>query len=111
MTARTLRAKVAVAGVGETTYFNHGGAPVSEFKLALTAILAACADAGISPKSIDGFASFGDDRNEAARLATALGLPESAGAWGPFTAEKSRSVQGRTLAEIYREYRRRLDGR
>jgi hypothetical protein len=38
---RTLRGKVAIAGVGETTYYRHGKSPVSEFKLALQAILAA----------------------------------------------------------------------
>src|SRR5206468_8073235 len=44
---RTLRGKVAVVGVGETTYYRHGKSPVSEFKLALQAILAAAKDAGI----------------------------------------------------------------
>ena len=76
MTLRTLRHKAAVVGVGETAYYKHGHSPEPEFKLALRAILAACRDAGLSPKAIDGFASFGDDRNDASRLATALGLPE-----------------------------------
>ena len=43
MNKRTLRGKVAIAGVGETAYYRHGKAPVSEFKLALQAILAATA--------------------------------------------------------------------
>jgi acetyl-CoA acetyltransferase len=72
---RTLRGKVAIAGVGETTYYKHGKSPVSEFKLALQAILAACEDAGIDPRRIDGFASYSNDRNEPSRLAAALGLP------------------------------------
>ncbi len=76
MSARTLRGAVAVAGIGETAYHKHGHSPDGEFKLALMAILAACRDAGISPHAIDGFASFSDDRNDAVRLATALGLPE-----------------------------------
>src|SRR5882757_614055 len=75
MSKRTLRGKVAVAGVGETTYYKHGKSPVSEFKLALQAILAACADAGIDPRRIDGFASYSNDRNDPSRLAAALGLP------------------------------------
>src|SRR5438105_10330226 len=75
MSTRTLRGKVAVAGVGETTYYRHGKAPVSEFKLALQAILAACEDAGIDPRRVDGFASYSNDRNDPSRLAAALGLP------------------------------------
>ena len=75
MSTRTLRGKVAVVGVGETTYYRHGKSPVSEFKLALQAILAACADGGIDPRRIDGFASYSNDRNDPSRLAAALGLP------------------------------------
>jgi acetyl-CoA acetyltransferase len=71
---RTLNGQVAIVGIGETTYYRHGKAPDSEFKLALQAILAACADAGIDPRDIDGFASYSDDRNEATRLAAALGI-------------------------------------
>ena len=40
MSDRSLRGKVAVVGVGETTYWRHGKSPHSEFKLALMAILA-----------------------------------------------------------------------
>ncbi len=76
MAARTLRGTVAVAGVGETQYYKRGEAPDPEFKLALKAIKAACADAGISPKEIDGFASFSNDRSDPSRLAAALGCPE-----------------------------------
>jgi acetyl-CoA acetyltransferase len=75
-TGRTIRGTVAVVGVGETTYYKHGQAPESEIALALRAILAACADAGIDPRQIDGFASYSNDRNEPSRLAAALGLPE-----------------------------------
>jgi acetyl-CoA acetyltransferase len=75
MSSRTLRGCVAVVGIGETAYFRHGESPDPEFKLALKAILAACQDAGLDPKQIDGFSSYGDDRNDAVRLAAALGLP------------------------------------
>ena len=75
MSDRTLRGKVAIVGIGETTYYKHSQAPESEFKMALQAILAACTDAGINAHEIDGFASYGDDRNDSVRLATALGLP------------------------------------
>src|SRR5215510_15926985 len=74
-TVRTLRGKVALAGIGETTYYKHGQAPVSEFSLALQAILRACEDAGIDPRQVDGFSSYSNDRNDPSRLAAALGLP------------------------------------
>lgn len=75
MSERTLRGKVAIVGIGETTYHKHGRSPDPEFMLALKAILAACADAGIDPRRIDGFASYSNDRNDPSRLAAALGLP------------------------------------
>jgi len=76
MNTRSLRGRVAVAGVGETTYYRLGRAPVPEFVMCLKAILASCADAGIDPRDIDGFASFSDDRNDPLALATALGIHE-----------------------------------
>ena len=76
MTARSIRGRVAIVGVGETVYYKHGQAPEPEVKLALQAILAACGDAGIDPRSIDGFASYSNDRNDPSRLAAALGIPE-----------------------------------
>jgi acetyl-CoA acetyltransferase len=82
---RSLRGRVAVVGIGETRYYKHGQSPDAEFKLALKAILAACADAGMDPRRIDGFASYSDDRSEATRLAAALGLPRLRSAtmqWG-----------------------------
>ena len=75
---RTLRGKVAVVGIGETTYYKHGQAPDPEVTLALRAILAACEDAGISSNEIDGFASYSNDRNEPSRLAAALGAEVAA---------------------------------
>jgi acetyl-CoA acetyltransferase len=74
--ARSVRGRVAIAGIGETTYYKHGQAPEPEVALALRAILSACADAGIDPRQIDGFASYSNDRNDPSRLAAALGLPE-----------------------------------
>jgi acetyl-CoA acetyltransferase len=76
MAERTLRGRTAIVGIGETTYYKYGQSPDSEFKLALQAIVKACADAGISPHDIDGFASYGNDRSEAGRLAAALGIKE-----------------------------------
>ena len=86
MTAdRTLRGRVAVVGIGETPYYKHGQSPDPEFKLVLKAILAACADAGLDPRKIDGFASYANDRNDPARLAAALGVHQLRSAtmqWG-----------------------------
>ena len=76
MTKRTLRGKVAVAGIGETTYYKRGGAEDAEFVLALKAILAACEDAGIDPREVDGFASYSNDRNDPSRISAALGIKE-----------------------------------
>src|SRR5258708_9710077 len=70
---RTLRGRVAVVGIGETEYYRHAASPDPEFNLALKAILTACGDAGLDPREIDGFASYGDDRSDASRLAAALG--------------------------------------
>jgi acetyl-CoA acetyltransferase len=72
-----LRDRICIAGVGETEYRPWGGiADRSEFQLACEAVLAACADAGLSPRDLDGFASYANDRNDAPRLAAALGCPE-----------------------------------
>ena len=71
---QSLRGRVAVVGIGETRYYKHGQSPDAEFKLALKAILAACADAGLDPRQVDGFASFSNDRSDPARLAAALGV-------------------------------------
>jgi acetyl-CoA acetyltransferase len=82
---RTLRGRVAVIGIGETEYYRHGASPDPEFKLALKAILAACEDAGLDPREIDGFSSYSDDRSEASRLAAALGTHQLRSAtmqWG-----------------------------
>ncbi|MEO8296865.1 MAG: acetyl-CoA acetyltransferase [Burkholderiales bacterium] len=85
MTERSLRGQVAIVGIGETPYYKHSQSPDAEFKLALKAILAACADAGIDPRDIDGFASYGDERSDATRLASALGIRQLRSAlmqWG-----------------------------
>jgi acetyl-CoA acetyltransferase len=76
MSERTLRGKAAIVGIGQTPYYKHGQSPDSEFKLALMAVVEACRDAGISPHDIDGFASYGNDRSDAGRLAAALGCKE-----------------------------------
>ena len=73
---RSLRGEVAIAGIGETTYYKHGQSPDAQFKLALMAILAACEDAGIDPRKIDGIASYANDANAGDRIAAALGFEQ-----------------------------------
>ncbi|HEY2663777.1 MAG TPA: hypothetical protein VGI47_05505 [Candidatus Binataceae bacterium] len=72
----SIKDKVAIAGLGETTYYKRGTAPISEFRLACEAIRRAADDAGIKVAEIDGIASYSNDRNDSSRLASALGLPE-----------------------------------
>ena len=73
---RTLRGRAAVVGIAETEYYKWGRSPDPEFKLAIDAVLRACADAGIDPRDIDGFSSYSNDRSEASRLSAALGCRE-----------------------------------
>ncbi len=72
----SIKDKVAIVGIGETTYYRRGQAPVSEFQLACEAILKAVDDAGLRVTDIDGFASYANERSDATRLAAALGLPQ-----------------------------------
>ncbi len=74
MTERTLRGKAAVVGVAETKYYRWGQSPDAEFKMAIEAVLNVCEDAGISPREVDGFSSYSNDRSDASRLAAALGI-------------------------------------
>ena len=73
-TGPTLRGRAAIVGIGQSPISRRGRSGESEFKLLLRAVLDACADAGVQPRDIDGLASFGSERNEPTRLASALGL-------------------------------------
>ncbi|HEX7872299.1 MAG TPA: transporter [Sphingobium sp.] len=80
-----MRGRIAAVGVGETPYYRHGTAPGDEQSLTLRAIVAACEDAGIDPRDVDGFASYADDRNAGHTLVRALGTREmrwSSMVWG-----------------------------
>ncbi|GCE42510.1 Lipid carrier protein IgrF [Rhodococcus wratislaviensis] len=74
---------VAIVGVGATPYYKRGeSAPQTNTELAGKAILAACEDAGISVKDIDGFAyysgagaGYGETMDTATFMET-LGIPE-----------------------------------
>jgi acetyl-CoA acetyltransferase len=69
--------RARLVGVGETRYAKWGAVTeASEYQLAVQAVLAALADAGLTVDDVDGLASFADDRNEATFLAADLGIPE-----------------------------------
>lgn len=70
------RGATAVVGIGQTPYYRRGTSPDPELKLALRAIVAACEDAGLSPKDVDGFVSYGSERNDGQRMMPALGTRE-----------------------------------
>lgn len=76
MSDSRFRGKVAAVGVGQTPYYKRGMSPDAERKLCLRAIVEACEDAGIDPREIDGFCSYGADTNEGTRLNYALGCRE-----------------------------------
>ena len=71
-----LRGTTAVVGIGQTPLYKRGTSPDAEMKLCLRAIVAACEDAGLSPRDIDGFVSYGSERNEGQKLMPALGTKE-----------------------------------
>ena len=81
---RGLAGVAAVAGVGLRQY-KRGQAPLPERGVLVHAIVDACADAGLDPSDVDGFVSYGDDRNEPVRLMPDLGTKElrwSSAVWG-----------------------------
>lgn len=67
---------VAIAGIGSTPYYKRGTSPFNATTLILQAALAACDDAGISPRAIDGFVSYANDQNEGLAIGAALGVDE-----------------------------------
>lgn len=82
---RARLADVAVAGIGETGYYKRATAPQGSMGLCVRAVLAACEDAGVDVRDVDGVVSYGDDHNEGPDLALALGLRElrwSSLVWG-----------------------------
>jgi acetyl-CoA acetyltransferase len=96
MTERSIRGRAAVVGVGESDYYRRGRSPDPEFVLCLKAILAACREASVDPKDIDGFVSYADDRNNSVRLASALGIKEmrwSTMQWGGGGGGGSGAIQ------------------
>lgn len=79
-----LSGKTAIAGIGYRQY-KRGTAPWPERGVLVRAIVDACEDAGFDPADVDGFVSYGDDKNEPVRLMPDLGTKQlnwSAQVWG-----------------------------
>jgi len=74
--AANIRGAAAIVGLGQTPWYKRGTAPESEFKLAVRAVVAAAEDAGMSPRDIDGFVSWGSEKNTGQNMMAALGTRE-----------------------------------
>ena len=66
-----LAGKTAIAGIGQTELSKDSGR--TEMRLAVEASALALADAGLSPKDVDGFSTFSMDSNEEVEVARNLG--------------------------------------
>src|SRR5215831_14565835 len=75
-----------IVGIGHSAYGKRGELGAAGLpRLALDAIGAACADAGLGVRDIDGFTGYCDDANQPSELAVSLGTTElrySALVWG-----------------------------
>ena len=79
-----MRGTTAVVGIADI-HHPRGKAPVGERELVLQAILEACADAGISPRDVDGFTSYAGGEHSGPVLAADLGVRDlrwSSMVWG-----------------------------
>ncbi len=74
MSAATIRDRAAIVGIGQTAFGKSLGR--SEYDMALEAILAACADAGLSPHDLDGAVRYDMETTDEENLLAALGNPE-----------------------------------
>lgn len=69
----TIRDKAAIAGIGQTKFSK--GLGMSEYEMAVEAIFAACEDAGISPREIDGLVRYDMEQTDEEQLLSVLGNP------------------------------------
>jgi acetyl-CoA acetyltransferase len=74
--AKNPLSQVVIAGIGHSGYYPRGKSPDPDFRLVLKAIFAACEDAGVSPKEIEGLSSYCGPPTDPRRVAAALGLAE-----------------------------------
>jgi acetyl-CoA acetyltransferase len=69
-----LSGRTAIVGIGATEFSKDSGR--SELKLAAEAVGAALADAGLTPRDVDGLVTFTQDTNTEVAVARELGIPE-----------------------------------
>ena len=69
--ANELRDRAAIVGIGATEFSKNSGR--SELRLAVEAVTAALADAGLEPKDVDGYATFSMDNNPAIEINRSIG--------------------------------------
>ena len=74
MTSAFLRDRAAIVGIGATEFSKNSGR--SEVQLGAEAILAALADAGIDPASVDGMATYTMENNPEIELHRLIGARE-----------------------------------
>ncbi len=72
MTARTLKDRAAIAGIGQTEFSKNSGR--TELQLACEAVKAALDDAGLAPSDVDGLVTFTMDSSEEMEVARNLGI-------------------------------------
>src|SRR4029079_14316922 len=68
------RGAAAIVGVGQLPWYKRATAPEPEMKLALRAVVAAAEDSGIDTRDIDGFVSWGSEKNAGQNLMSGLGM-------------------------------------
>jgi acetyl-CoA acetyltransferase len=66
--------RAAVVGIGATEFSKASGR--SELQLALEACAAACADAGVDPRHVNGLSTFTMESNPESEIMRGLGIPE-----------------------------------
>jgi acetyl-CoA acetyltransferase len=70
----TIRDQAAIVGIGATEFSKESGR--SELRLAIEAVSAALADAGVDPAEVDGMVTFTMDTNPEIEIARNMGIPE-----------------------------------
>jgi acetyl-CoA acetyltransferase len=70
----TMKDRAAITGIGETRYSRNSGKTV--VALQMEAALSAVADAGLSPKDIDGIVAYGPSGVVAEDFVTSFGIPD-----------------------------------
>jgi acetyl-CoA acetyltransferase len=71
MSDRSFASRAAIAGIGQTEFSKNSGR--SELRLAVEAVLAALADAGLEPRDVDGMCTFAMENNPEIEVQRAIG--------------------------------------